>query len=64
MLLGTCQFSGCDAGAAATVGIVPLCALHESYVLELMDRGVARTAEDEAIMSDVWSRFSVGELGT
>jgi hypothetical protein len=44
--LGVCRFTGCDAEASATVGTVRLCALHESYVVQLMDRAVGPTAED------------------
>jgi hypothetical protein len=48
-----CRFNHCDETATATVGIVALCPLHESYVLELLDRGVGPTGEP---------LISVGEL--
>jgi hypothetical protein len=41
----------------ATVGTVPLCLLHQSYILGLMDRGVGPTGES-------WPLISVGELNT
>lgn len=58
VLLGICHFNGCDVGASATVGVVPLCALHQSYVLTLMDRRVDGAAEDDVIVSDIWSLLS------
>ncbi len=58
-----CRFNGCDAAVSATVGIMPLCLLHRSYVLQLMDRGTYRTAEDgPAISSDGWQLIHSGEL--
>lgn len=41
-----CRFNGCDETAVATVGILALCLLHKSYILELMDRGVELTREN------------------
>jgi hypothetical protein len=62
VLLGICRLNGCDAGATATVGTIPLCALHQSYVLELMDRGLDQATEnDSAVTNDIWSLMSVGE---
>lgn len=60
---GICRFSSCDEAASATVGIVPLCMLHQSYVLELMDRGIGPTGESRlAEMGQEWSLISVGDL--
>ena len=57
-----CRFSGCDAAVSATVGIMPLCLLHQSFVLQLMDRGTNSAAEDgPAITSDGWSLIHAGE---
>ena len=57
-----CRFTGCDAAVSATVGIMPLCRLHESFVLQLMDRGANCAADDgPAITSDGWSLIHAGE---
>ena len=32
-----CRFEGCDEDARATVGTTPLCALHESLILDSLD---------------------------
>ena len=57
-----CRFSGCDAAVSATVGIMPLCLLHESFVLQLMDRGTNSAADDgPAITSDGWSLIHAGD---
>jgi hypothetical protein len=62
VLLGICRFNGCDAAAVATVGTLSLCALHQSYVLELMDRKLDQATEsDSAVTNDIWSLMSVGE---
>ena len=55
-----CRFSGCDETAAATVGAVALCLLHKSYILELMDRGVALTRE--YVLTDDESVIAVEEI--
>jgi hypothetical protein len=61
--LGICRVNGCDAGATATVGTTALCALHQSYVLELMDRRLDQATEnDSAVTNDFWPAMSVGEL--
>ena len=58
-----CRFYGCDAAVSATVGIMPLCLLHQSYVLQLMDRGTYRTFEDgPAITSDGWQLIRSADL--
>ena len=59
--LGVCRFNGCDASASTTVGIVPLCALHQSYIFELMARG---PEHDSAITNDAWTLTTIGELET
>ena len=59
VLFGICHFNGCDDAATATVGVVPLCALHESYVLKLMDRGGDGAAPDDVITGDIWSLLAV-----
>jgi hypothetical protein len=65
VLLGICRFNGCDAAATATVGTLSLCALHQSYVLELMDGRLDQASEnDSAVTNDFWSHLSVGELET
>jgi hypothetical protein len=65
VVMGICRFNGCDAGAVATVGTLSLCALHQSYVLELMDRGLDQATEnDSAVTNDIWSLMSVGESET
>jgi hypothetical protein len=58
-----CRFYGCDATVSATVGIMPLCLLHRSYVLQLMDRGTHRTADDgPAFTSDGWQLIHAGDV--
>jgi hypothetical protein len=63
-----CRFTGCDEAASVTVGVMPLCQLHQSYVLQLMDGGAgadnAASAADaaSAVTSDGWSLISVGDL--
>jgi hypothetical protein len=42
---------------------MPLCLLHRSYVLQLMDRGTYRTADDgPAFTSDGWQLIHAGDL--
>jgi hypothetical protein len=58
-----CRFTGCDDDATVTVGALPLCALHRSYVLQLLDSGVALTSESASVItSDDWALISVGDL--
>ncbi len=59
-----CRFIGCDEAASVTVGIMPLCALHQSYVLQLMDGAAADHTSDvgSPITSDGWSLISVGDI--
>lgn len=60
-----CRFIGCDEAASVTIGIMPLCALHQSYILQLMDgRATADRTSDvgSPITSDGWSLISVGDL--
>ena len=65
VVLGICRVSGCDAAATTTVGTTALCALHQSYVLELMDKRLDQATEnDSAVTDDFWSAMSVGDLET
>ena len=60
-----CRFNGCDEAASVTVGVMPLCALHQSYILQLMDSAAAadHTADvGSPITSNGWSLISVGDL--
>jgi hypothetical protein len=60
---GICRFSWCDEAASATVGIVPLCSLHQSYILQLMDRGIGPAGEsNSADVGQEWPLISVGDL--
>ena len=36
-----CHFDGCDEDAPVTVGVTPLCELHQGFILELLDTGTA-----------------------
>lgn len=57
VVLGICRFNGCDTAATATVGTLSLCALHQSYVLELMDRRLDQANENDwALTNDFWSQ--------
>ena len=44
-----CHFSGCDSYACATVGVTPLCDLHESFILELLDNAVGTIARPNLV---------------
>lgn len=60
-----CRFIGCDDAASRTIGTVRLCALHQSYILQLMDSGaIADRSSDvgSPITSGGWSLISVGDL--
>ena len=58
-----CRFSDCDETATATVGTVPLCVLHQSYVLQLMDQGVDPLGERSSVSaSNDWTLIPVGDL--
>ncbi|MEO7371556.1 MAG: hypothetical protein ABIZ69_11865 [Ilumatobacteraceae bacterium] len=41
LVVPICHVSGCDCGATASVGITPLCKLHESSILAMLDAGWA-----------------------
>ena len=60
-----CRFSLCDETATGTVGVVALCALHQSYIAQLMDQGEDPTGEARpAAASHEWPLIAVGELDT
>jgi hypothetical protein len=60
--LGICRFSSCDEAATGTVGVVALCLLHQSYVVQLMDHGDGPAGA--AARSPDWPLIAVGERDT
>ena len=45
LTLGVCHFEGCDEDAPVTVGVTPLCELHQGFILDLLDAGTAAVPE-------------------
>jgi hypothetical protein len=46
-----CRFNGCDESATTTLGVTPLCALHRSHVLDMLDHGGQPAATLDMIAS-------------
>ena len=44
-MLDVCHFAGCDEDAPVTVGVTPLCELHQGFILDLLDAGTAAVPE-------------------
>jgi hypothetical protein len=50
-----CRFRDCDDDATATVGVTPLCALHQIYLLDMLDHQGVIGANAELISSvELW----------
>ena len=57
-----CRFNGCDSEGSVTVGIMPLCPLHQSYIFQLMDRGASSAEVNADALGDGWLLIPAGGL--